>query len=175
MKTLYFIRHAKSSWNQPDTRDFERALSKRGQKDLNTIGSYLALRGIKPDIILSSCALRTQQTADFLAKKINFDGKKYYLKELYSSPLEEIKEIIMELDDSMDSVFLVGHNPQLHELVNSFIDDDINKLPTLGVVAVNFDISQWSNIENVMGELDFFIFPKQFKYFMPRQIRGVLS
>ena len=175
MKTIYLIRHAKSGWNQPDTRDFERALSKRGKKDLNTIGSYLALRGIKPDVILSSCALRAQQTADILSQKINSDSKKYYLKELYLSSLEEMKEIIMAQESSVKTIFLVGHNPQLHELANSFIDEHINKLPTLGIVAIDFDISDWSEIEDEKGKLDFFIFPKQFKYYMPRQIRGFVS
>ena len=175
MKTLYIIRHAKSGWSQPDTRDFERPLSKRGKKDLNTIGSYLALRGICPDVILSSCALRAQQTADILAKKINFDGEKHYLEALYLSSLEDLREIIMIQENGVDTMFIVGHNPQLHELVNSFIDEHINKLPTLGVVAINFDISSWSDIENVKGKLNFFIFPKQFKYYMPRQIRWYIS
>jgi len=175
MKTLYLIRHAKSGWSKPDTRDFERALAKRGKKDLNTIGSYLLLKGIKPDIILSSCALRAQQTTDILTQKINFNGEKHYLEELYLSSLEEMKEIIMIQDDGIDTMFIVGHNPQLHELANSFIDEHIDKLPTLGVIAIDFDISKWSDIENVKGKLDFFIFPKQFKYYMPRQIRGLME
>jgi len=175
MKTIYFIRHAKAGWSQPDTRDFERALSKKGKKDLNTIGSYLAIREIKPELILSSCALRAQETSDILAKKINFNGTKYYLEELYNSSLEAMIEIIMIQDADINSIFIVGHNPQLHELVNSLIDEHINKFPTLGVVAINFDISEWSEIKDAKGVLDFFIFPKQFKYYMPRQIRGMLS
>jgi phosphohistidine phosphatase len=135
----------------------------------------LALRGIKPELILSSCALRAQQTADLLAKKIDFDGVKHYLEELYLSSLEEMKDIIMVQDNSVDAMFLIGHNPQLHELINTLVDEHINKLPTLGVVAIEFDISQWSEIEDTKGRLDFFIFPKQFKYYMPRQIRGLLE
>jgi len=171
MKTLYLIRHAKSGWNQPDTMDFERALSKKGKKDLNTIGSYLALRGVQPDIILSSCALRAQQTTDILAKKIGFEGVRYYLKELYLTSIEEIKEIVMAQSNEIENIFLVGHNPQLHELANSILDEHLNKFPTLGIVSIKLDIEDWAEIEDVKGKLEFFIFPKQFKYYMPRNIR----
>jgi len=174
MKTLYLIRHAKSGWSKPDTRDFERPLSKRGKKDINTIGSYLALRSINPDLILSSCALRAQETTDILSKKIEFTGVKYYLEELYLTSLDAIKEIIMIQDDDVESMFVVGHNPQLHELANLLTDEHISRFPSLGVVAINFEIENWSEISDVVGKLDFFIFPKQFKYYMPKQIRTYL-
>jgi phosphohistidine phosphatase len=174
MKTLYLIRHAKSGWSVPDTSDFERSLSKKGKKDINTIGSYLSLTGVNPQLILSSCALRAQQTTDLLAKKINFTGKKYYLEELYLTGVEDISEIISIQEDQVDSMFIIGHNPQLHELANSLINDHISKFPSLGVIAINFDIEEWNEILNKKGEIDFFIFPKQFKYYMPKQIRTQL-
>jgi len=175
MKTIYFIRHAKSGWSIPDTSDFERTISKKGKKDINTIGSYLALRGVKPEVILSSCALRAQQTTDLLADKISFKGKKYYLQELYLTSVEAIKEIISIQDDETVTMFIVGHNPYLHELANSLIDEHISKLPSLGIIAINFDTDTWSDIGKLKGEIDFFIFPKQFKYYMPKHIRGFLT
>jgi phosphohistidine phosphatase len=174
MKTLYLIRHAKSGWSQPNISDFERNLSKRGKKDVNTIGSYLALRGINPDLILSSCALRAQETTDLLSKKMDFNGVKYYLEELYLTSMDAIKEIIMIQDDNVESMFVIGHNPQLHELANSLTHEHISKFPSLGVVAIEFDIESWNEVDSVKGKLDFFIFPKQFKYYMPRQIRTYL-
>ena len=175
MKRVYFIRHAKAGWSVPDTSDFERSISKKGKKDINTMGSYLLLRGINPDIILSSCALRAQETSDLLAEKINYDGEKHYLEALYLSSLEAIKEIILAQDDTIESMFIVGHNPQLHELVNSLIDEHISKFPSLGIIAIDFDIDEWREIEDIKGKIDFFIFPKQFKYYMPKQIRSLLE
>ena len=133
------------------------------------------VREIKPDLILSSCALRAQQTTDLLAQKIEFKGKKYYLKELYLTSLEAIKEIICIQDNSFDSIFIIGHNPQLHELTNSLIDEHISKFSSLGIVAIDFDIDRWNQIEKTKGKIDFFIFPKQFKYYMPKQIRTYLG
>jgi len=175
MKTLYLIRHAKSGWSEPDTSDFERTISKRGKKDINTMGSYLSLTGVKPQLILSSCALRAQETTDLLAKKISYSGEKHYLKELYLTEVESIKEIIAIQEDNVESMFIVGHNPQLHELANSLMSEHISKFPSLGIIAINFEIDSWNEIYDIKGFIDFFIFPKQFKYYMPKQIRVKLD
>jgi len=175
MKKIYFIRHAKAEDFSEGVSDFERTLKKRGLKDIKTIGSYMALHNISPDVILSSCAMRAEQTTLELAKKVDFDGKKYFLKELYYAPYEEILNIIMIQENSDDSMFVIGHNPQLNELLNSLSSQHIKKIPTMGVIALSFDIESWSEIEDVKGELDFFIYPKQFRYYMPQQIRTKLT
>lgn len=175
MKTLYLIKHAKSDWSVPGESDMERGLKKKALKDINTMGSYLGLRGISPDVILSSCALRAQETSNMLAKKIEFLGPKYYLKELYLSPPEVIKEIIMAQDDASENVFIVGHNPQLSELVYILSGEHLAKMPSLGIVAMTFDIEDWSELDDKKGSIEFFIYPKQFKYYMPKQIRATLD
>jgi len=175
MKTIYLIKHAKSKWSEPDISDVERDISKKGKKDVNAIGSYLSLRGVLPDAILSSCALRAARTSDLLAKKIEYRGTISYLEELYLTSPEQIKEIVMAQDDELETIFVVGHNPQLTELVNSLSDERISKLPSLGVVAIDFDVEEWSELEDTKGQIDFFIYPKQFKYYMPKQIRTTLG
>ncbi|BAF71585.1 phosphoglycerate/bisphosphoglycerate mutase [Sulfurovum sp. NBC37-1] len=175
IKTLYLIRHAKSSWKDIDASDFERGLTKKGKKSIETIGSYLKLRGVCPDIILSSCALRAQETADCLAKKLEFDGKINYMQELYFTDTETLKQIVMLQENDADTIFVIGHNPQITDMANSLIDEHISKIPTMGVVATNFDIEQWSDLGNVKGTMDFFISPKQFQYYIPNQIRAILN
>jgi len=175
MKTLYLIRHAKSSWSVPDLSDIERELAKKGLRDINTMGSYLALKNISPDIILSSCALRAEQTSDLLAKKIQSDAPRHYLSELYLASPEAILELVMAQDDDVESMFVVGHNPQLTELANILSDEHISKLPTLGIVAITFDIKEWEELEKSKGNIEFFIYPKQFQYYMPRDMRNLIS
>ena len=155
--------------------DFERGLTNRGRKDINTIGSYLKFQGIKPDLILSSCSLRTQETADGLGDKLEFEGPRLYLQELYLSSPETLKETLMMQEKSYDSILVVGHNPQVTDLVKILTDEHISKMPALGVAAINFDIEDWSELETAKGEIDFFIYPKQFKYYMPKQIRTTLE
>jgi len=175
MKTLYLIRHAKSDWSIPGESDMERGLRKKAFKEINKMGTYLALRDISPDLILSSCAFRAQETTNILAEKINFLGPKYYLEDLYSSSPELIKEIIMAQGDEYSKIFMVGHNHQIRELIFMLSAQHIKKIPSLGMAAIEFDIQSWEELENTKGNLDFFITPNKFTYYMPKQVEGVLK
>ncbi len=174
MKTLYLIRHAKSDWSDGSLSDFERGLKKRGHKDLETISSYMSLQRLKPDLILSSLALRAQTTADILAKKIEYEGRIHYMAELYNTRPEKIINILTLQDDGYSSIFLVGHNPELTEFANFLVKENFAKMPTLGVLAIGLEINSWSEISEKCGKVEFFIQPKQFRYYMPKQIRTTL-
>ncbi len=126
---------------------------------------------MKPDLILSSSALRAQLTADKLAKKIAYDGRIHYMEELYMTRPETLMNILSLQENSYTNIFLVGHNPELTEFGNLLIEESFTKLPTLGVLAINLNIESWEEIAEKCGKIDFFIHPKQFKYYMPKQIR----
>ncbi len=121
--------------------------------------------------MLSSSALRAQLTADKLAKKIEYKGRIHYMEELYMARSEALMNILSLQDNSDETIFIIGHNPGLTELGNRLIREDFTKLPTLGVLAINLDIEKWEEIGEGLGHVDFFIHPKQFKYYMPKQIR----
>jgi len=135
----------------------------------------MSLQQLKPDLMLSSLALRAQTTADELGKKIGYEGRIHYMEELYNSRPETIMNILTLQDDSYETIFVVGHNPELTEFANFLVEDNFAKLPTLGVLAINLDIDSWNNINEKCGKIDFFIQPKQFKYYMPKQIRTTLT
>ncbi len=176
IKTLYLIRHAKSDWKSPVLGDIMRTLSKKGLRDLETIGSYMALRKIMPDTILSSCALRAQLTADGLAEKIGYQEDISYMDELYLTKSTIVLNVLAAQEESLDSIFLVGHNPALSELVNQFTKEHFSKFPTLGIMALKLDIDTWKDISEVSNaKIEFFIFPKQFKYYMPKSIEATLN
>jgi len=175
MKKLYLIRSAKASWDEPGSADFERGLSSKGVRHIKTIGAYLRLRGISPDLLLSSCALRAQQTSDMLAEALEYSGVKHYMRELYLTPPDRICEIIAAQDSDIEHLFVVGHSPQLHEVANSLMDEHLNRFPAMGIVAIDLDIDSWSELTDERGKMDFFIYPKQFEYYMPGQIRAYLT
>lgn len=135
----------------------------------------MSLQQLKPDLMLSSLALRAQTTADQLGKKIGYDGRIHYMEELYNSRPETIMNILTLQDDSYETIFVVGHNPELTEFANFLVEDNFAKLPTLGVLAIDLHIETWTDIAEKCGEINFFIQPKQFKYYMPKQIRTTLS
>jgi len=135
----------------------------------------MSLQQLKPDLMISSLALRAQTTADQLGKKIGYEGRIHYMEELYNSRPETIMNVLTLQDDSYKTIFVVGHNPELTEFANVMIEDNFPKLPTLGVLALELEIDSWSEIGEKCGKIDFFIQPKQFKYYMPKQIRTTLA
>lgn len=146
-------------------------MSKKGREDLETMSSYISLRQVEPDLILSSLALRAQLTADKIAQKTQYKGRVHYMHELYMVRPETLINVLSLQEDQNESIFLVGHNPELTELANALIKDSLSKLPTLGIMAIKLDIESWSDIEEGQGEVDFFVYPKQFRYYMPRAIK----
>jgi len=89
---------------------------------------------------------------------------------------ETILEILSMQEEEHESIFLIAHNPELSEVANFLSPDHFGKIPALGVVSLQFDIERWSELETGMeSKTDFFIYPKQFRYYMPRQIRATLG
>jgi len=175
MKKIYFVRDAKAKNFSQGISDFERELKKKGYKEIKTIASYLMLRGISVDLLLSSCALRAQQTALSLAEGLSYTGEKLFLEELYHFSSEAVSSIMMAQEKSCDSILIVGHAPYITEFANQFSTEVIRKIPTAGVLALTFDIEEWSELEEAKGSIDFFVYPKQFKYYMPRSVRNILT
>ena len=164
VKTLYLARHAKSSWADPDLSDFERPLKKRGEKDAPMMGKILASKGVKPELIISSPAKRAIFTAYILAEEINYPKENIATKEdIYEAATSDLLEIIEQLDDSLKSVMLVGHNPSFTNLANYLTDDRFDNIPTCGVVAIGFDVFEWKKIDKKSGKVVFFEYPKKYK------------
>ncbi|ADN08708.1 SixA phosphatase family protein [Sulfurimonas autotrophica] len=160
MKTLYIIRHAKSSWKDLNLDDFERPLNKRGKNDAPQMSKRLKQQGIYPDIILSSPAKRAKQTAKAIAKEISYDEKIRYIEDIYEASPNTLENILHSLDDKYETVFLIGHNPGLNMLVEKYVDFEEN-IPTGGVVSIKFDTKEWKNISRKYAELLWFDYPKK--------------
>ncbi len=163
MKNLYLIRHAKSDWSDENKSDFDRGLNKRGEKAILTMANVLKEKKIMPDIILSSSAKRAKLTAKGLAKEIEYSGKIKYIDAFYMAEPETIQEFIRDVNDKYNTLFIVGHNPETTELSNMLIDDYIDNVPTLGIVALKLPINDWKAFKIGKGKMQFFIYPKMFK------------
>ena len=84
-------------------------------------------------------------------------------------------ETLMMQENHFDSILVVGHNPQVTEFAKMMTEGSVSKIPALGVVAINFDIEEWNELEEAQGEIDFIIYPQQFKSYMPKQNRTALE
>jgi phosphohistidine phosphatase len=146
MKTLFLIRHAKSSRDHPALPDKERPLNDRGMRDAPRMGERLARQDVKPDLILSSPALRALATAEIIAKKLDYKVKDIVVDErLYAAAPDDLLEVIHELGDKPKRVMLFGHNPEFAELAHR-LSSKITDMPACAVAEFLFDTKSWSNV-----------------------------
>ena len=163
MKTLYLVRHAKSSWDDPYLDDFERPLNDRGKNDAPRMGKRLKEREIHPNLMLSSPAKRALSTARRMAKIFGYPKEAIRTdKKMYHASEEGILSVIKNLNDKHDSVMVFGHNPGLTEFANALSDADevTANIPTCGIVAFLLAINSWKELSWKNGKLLFFDYPK---------------
>ena len=164
MKTLYLVRHAKSSWKEADLSDHDRPLNKRGERDAPQMGKHLRKRKPQPEVIISSSAVRAKTTAKLLASEIGFPKSNITIDErMYDAGPKDVVEILRDLDDTVDCAMLVGHNPTFTELANALGHCAIDNMPTCGMAVLVFSIDAWKDIANGKGELLDFDYPKNEK------------
>lgn len=149
MKTLFLVRHAKSSRDDPMLADRERPLDDRGRHDAPGMGHRLAKRDAKPDAIFSSPARRALTTARLIAKELGFDRDRIVVDErLYATSADELLAVVRSLDDRLGRVMLFGHNPELTDLAHR-LSATIANLPTCAVVEFGFDTPSWSKVGEI--------------------------
>lgn len=162
MKTVYFIRHAKSSWEDPGLMDIERPLNKRGFRDAPFMAKLMKGKEAKPDKLISSPANRAFTTATYFAKELNIPEQAIVVrKEIYHAYPEQVLSLIRNLDNADSMVYLFGHNPCFTSLANQFSKDYIPNVPTCGIVKVESDVNSWGEFEK-SGVLKEFYYPKQY-------------
>jgi phosphohistidine phosphatase len=165
MKKLFLIRHAKSSWDDPGMDDFVRPLNERGKKDAPRMGKRLKEKGITPDIMISSPATRALDTCKAIAKVLGYPLEKIKIdKRLYHASEEQLLKVVQELKDrpkdEEEIVLLFGHNPGLTDFANELLNENIDNIPTCGIVAAKLTIKNWKDAKFGCGQMEFLDFPK---------------
>lgn len=161
MKTLYIIRHAKSSWSF-DLPDKDRPLGVRGRRDAPRVGAHLSQTEETPDHIITSPAARALNTALIIADEWGFPENEIELSdELYHTAPSEILAFLKGQSDDLESIAIFGHNPGFTELVNILGTEYLDNLPTGGVYAFTFRAKKWSDISEKNAEKKVFIAPKR--------------
>ena len=160
MKKLYLVRHAKSSWKNPELSDKERPLNKRGKNDAPFMGKTLKEKKVKPDLMISSDAVRAKKTAYAIAKELEYEKNNIVLTDdIYEASSLELLNLVKSFDQDFSSVMMFGHNPAFTMLNNQLSDNYIDNIPTCGITAIKFG-SEWKDVADGGGKSEFFIFPK---------------
>ncbi len=161
MKTLFLLRHAKSSWDYPRLRDFERPLATRGRQDVPLMGSRFAAREAGVDCIIASPAVRARSTAILMAEVIGFPADDIASNpDLYFCGTAMYLKAAGLVDEACQSAMLVGHNPTITDFANEMTNGDIANIPTCGLVELTLPIDHWSQIHRGQATLARFDFPK---------------
>jgi phosphohistidine phosphatase len=162
MKKLYLVRHAKSSWEDITLDDIDRPLNKRGETDAPFMGKLLDKKNITADIIISSPSKRTKQTVKSINQQFPSPLKIIYDENIYETTLDGLENVIKNIDNKYESVYLFGHNPSLNSFVEKYINMDEN-IPTCGVVGIEFDCDNWNTISPKKSKILFFEYPKLYR------------
>lgn len=175
MKTLILMRHAKSDWSGPDVQDHDRPLNARGEKAAARMAGYFMDNGLLPDMVFCSTAKRARQTLDALLEVTSGDLPVHYRRALYfTSPdviLDEIRDTPDSVTAPVNSLMLVGHNPDTQAVALHLAHDahDPNvvamarKFPTGAAAIFRFDVNHWQDIAWGSGSLLAFLRPKTLK------------
>ncbi len=164
MRYLYLLRHAKSSWDYPDLDDFERPLNKRGKHDAPLMARVMKKHKVIPDIIISSPATRVAMTARIVAAVLQIDEDRLKFEhQIYDASPSSLIATLRTIDDGIQNVLLVGHNPGLTDLANFVADHPLDNIPTAGLFGITFDISHWNQISERSGKFILFEVPKKHK------------
>lgn len=159
MKTLYLIRHAKSSWDDLLLEDIKRPLNARGKRDAPFMAKFMKKKIQGPTLILCSPAKRAKATAKKFSKqlevKLNHDDR------LYFGSADGIFKMISETDDQYENLLIFGHNPTMTGMVNSFEGEHLMNLPTAGIAEISLDIDSWDSFDPVLGTIQNIYIPKE--------------
>lgn len=159
MKTIFILRHAKSSWEDASLADFERPLNERGLKAATFMGELMREKEFRPSIILSSPALRAKRTAELLKESSGLAVGIRLDHRIYEASPQSLRQVVSELENSIDAAMLVGHNPGIEGFIR-FLTGQIEPMPTAALAAIAMKIENWNAIDDDCGMLDSVYRPK---------------
>jgi phosphohistidine phosphatase len=169
MKTLFTFRHAKSGWDQPALRDFDRALNAKGRRAATVMGRHLRDAGLTFDAVIASPAVRVTETLDAMFDGLGRRLSPTWDRRLYLASASALLEIVQEAPDSADTLLMAAHNPGIEELVLLLAsptgEEEIRsqvgeKYPTASFAELRFDVDHWADIAEGAGLLVRFVRPR---------------
>ena len=161
-KILHIARHAKSSWDFEDISDIDRPLNPRGVQSAYLMAKRFGMKNKLPDLVITSPANRALHTAVIYARVIKMPWEKILINEnIYTGNAGEIIDVIESVDNTHDILMVIGHNPAFTSLANHFVGDQIDNIPTAGIVSLTFQENSWAGIGQARPQKEYFDYPKK--------------
>ena len=156
MKTLFILRHAKSSWKDESLQDFDRPLNGRGRKAAELIGTLMKKQKLVPDLVLSSPAIRARETIEIVMKAAKLAVELRYDQRIYEAGPVQLLEVISQIEEEKKSALLVGHNPGLEDLLNA-LTGQAQHMSTACLAKIDLKANKWSKALAEKGSLDWIV------------------
>lgn len=169
MKYLTLFRHAKSGWDDPVARDFDRPLNERGKKAAELVGRFAAQQGMVFDHMISSPAVRCIETLDAFFTSYGKTIEPQWDRRVYLASSATLLDVVRETPQHVQSLILVGHNPGMEDLVLNLVPDDgtsplrdrvEEKFPTASLAVIALDSDNWADLQEGTARLVQFIRPR---------------
>jgi phosphohistidine phosphatase len=162
MKTLFLLRHAKSSWKDASVRDFDRSLNQRGLKAAPAVGRLMKKRKLQPDLVLSSPAERARQTTTLVLVAAEIKTEVRHDERIYEATVARLFDVVSQIEDDASVAMLVGHNPGLEELLAALTGEACS-MATASLACIELDIEKWNKVRPGGGRLEWLVKPKELK------------
>jgi phosphohistidine phosphatase len=159
MKTLFLLRHAKSSWKDETLADFDRPLNRRGKRAAETIGNYFKTHAIVPELILCSPAVRARETLELVSKAAKWSTEVRYDQRIYEASGMRLAEIVTQIDNDRKAAMLVGHNPGMEELLFLLTAERV-EIPTATVAKIAVKATKWVHASDKRATLEWVVKPR---------------
>ena len=168
MKTLTLLRHAKSGWDDPVARDFDRPLNAKGKRAAAMVGRHMRSLGLAFDHAIASPAVRVAETLEQIESGYGRTIAPALDRRVYLASAATLLDVVHDLPAEAERVLLVGHNPGLEDLVLMLVPaapDGLRalveeKYPTATLAEMTFDIADWSAVAEGGGDLRRFVRPR---------------
>lgn len=169
MKRLILLRHAKSSWDDPVKRDFDRPLNEKGKRAATLMGEHMQEAGVLFDTVIASPAVRVVETLESVARGYGEAIEPEWDRRVYLASNMTLLDIVHEADDGSDALLLSGHNSGLEDLVLLLVPDTKGdaaraaveeKFPTCALAEMEFAVDSWADIAPGTGKLVRYVRPR---------------
>jgi phosphohistidine phosphatase len=148
LKRLTLVRHANADWKDSAVADFDRPLNRKGMAEAEATAKRLFEQQLTPDLVVTSPARRTQQTADIIAREHGFGSRRVKRDEhLYLASAEDILKVIRGTGPKVEHLAVVGHNPGISELLKLIAPDcGVAEIATGACCTMTFKVTMWNSI-----------------------------
>ena len=160
MRTLYLLRHAKSSWKDENQQDFERPLAGRGRKACGVMARLIQTEGMEFDLLLSSTAVRARETIDLIRQNAKLRSELRFDERIYDAPVSRLVQVISEVENDRKVILLIGHNPGMEELLQT-LTGQVERMTTAALAKIKLKTSKWSEVAETDGTLEWIVRPKE--------------